>query len=69
VDVRADAAQLSLPTLLIYGELDEETPVWYGRQFHELMTDSVLEVLPGAGHFVHIDRADDVEKTIKDFLQ
>ncbi len=67
-DVRADAAQLNMPVLLIYGELDEDAPVWYGRQFHELMTDSTLEILPGAGHFVHIDRADDVQKAIKEFL-
>ncbi len=67
-DVRADAAQITLPALLIYGELDEDTPVWYGRQFHELMTDSTLEILPGAGHFVHIDRPDDVQKAIKEFL-
>lgn len=67
-DVRADAAQLGLPALLIYGELDEDTPVWYGRQFHELMTDSTLEILPNAGHFVHIDRPGDVERAIKEFL-
>lgn len=67
-DVRADAAQLTLPVLLIYGEQDEDAPVWYGQQFHELMTDSTLEILPDAGHFVHIDRPDTVEKSIREFL-
>lgn len=67
-DVREDAAKLSLPTLLIYGEADEATPIWYGEQFHELIDGSTLEVLPGAGHFVHLDRAPEVEKAVREFL-
>ncbi|HJQ08062.1 MAG TPA: alpha/beta hydrolase [Candidatus Saccharimonadales bacterium] len=66
-DVRADAAALSLPTLLIYGEQDDATPVWYGEAFHELIGGSTLEILPGAGHFVHIDRAKDVERAVREF--
>jgi len=68
-DVRTDAAQLNLPVLLVYGEQDEATPVWYGQQYHELMTDSTLEILPGAGHFVHLDRPLDVQKAIAEFLR
>ncbi len=67
-DVRQDAAKLSLPVLLIYGEDDQSTPVWYGEQYHELMSNSTLEVLPGAGHFVHFDRPADVEKAVNGFL-
>lgn len=67
-DVRADAAQLTLPVLLVYGEDDESTPVWYGEQFHELMPTSTLEILPGAGHFVHLDRPADVAYAIREFL-
>lgn len=68
-DVRADAAQLTMPTLLIYGEADEETPVWYGEQFRELIVNATLEILPGAGHFVHLDRPADVARAIEDFLR
>lgn len=68
-DVRQDAAKLSVPTLLIYGEADEATPIWYGQQFHQLINGSTLEVLPGAGHFVHLERPAQVEKAIiKEFL-
>lgn len=68
-DVRPDAPQLTMPVLLIYGENDEATPVWYGEQFHELMPDSTLEILPGAEHFVHLDRPDDVRIAVRDFLK
>jgi pimeloyl-ACP methyl ester carboxylesterase len=68
-DVRPDAAQLTMPVLLVYGEDDESTPVWFGEQYHELMVDSTLEILPGAGHFVHLDRPHDVERAIQEFLK
>lgn len=68
-DVRPDAAQLTMPVLLVYGEGDDSTPVWYGQQYHELMVDSTLEILPGAGHFVHLDRPHEVEAAVKDFLR
>lgn len=68
-DVRADAEHVRIPTLLIYGEKDDATPVRYGELFHQLIPDSSLEILPGAGHFVHIDRARDVAHAIEEFLQ
>ena len=67
-DVRSDAAQLLLPTLLIYGEQDEATPLRYGELYHELIPGSTLEVLPGAGHFVHVERPEVVTKAIKEFI-
>ncbi len=68
-DVTADAARLTLPVLLVYGENDEATPVWYGEQFRQLMSDATLEVLPDAGHFVHLDRPEAVEKAVQEFLR
>ena len=67
-DVQADAAKLTLPTLLIYGDQDTATPVWFGERYHELMGDSTLEVLGNAGHFVHIDREAEVVSAIEGFL-
>jgi pimeloyl-ACP methyl ester carboxylesterase len=68
-DVQSDAAQLALPVLMIYGEQDSATPVWYGQRYHELMSDSTLEILPNAGHFVHLDRPADVVQAIEGFVQ
>lgn len=66
-DVRHDASQLALPVLLIYGENDTATPIRFGELLHESIDGSTLEILPGAGHFVHIDRAAAVVKAIEDF--
>jgi len=67
-DVQGDAAELQLPTLLIYGEDDLSTPVQYGRMFHHLIAGSKLEVIPGAGHFVHRDKPEQVLPLIRKFL-
>ena len=68
-DVRADAPHIDIPTLLIYGENDTATPVRYGEWFRELIPNATLQVLPGAGHFVHIDRPLDVVQGIREFLR
>lgn len=68
-DVQADAAQLRVPTLLMYGADDLDAPVQYGRIFHNLIASSELEVVPDAGHFVHLDKPDETLATIKEFLQ
>jgi pimeloyl-ACP methyl ester carboxylesterase len=67
-DVRKQAASIALPTLLIYGEKDRSTPVYYGEILHERIAGSTLMVLPGAGHFVYMDRPHEVMKAIEDFL-
>lgn len=67
-DVRGDAPKITVPTLLIYGEKDDQTPVKYGEWYHELIPDSTLEVLPGVGHFVHVERPQVVDAAITRFL-
>jgi len=42
-----------VPSLLVWGERDRIIPVEHGRQAHELMPGSRLEVFPGTGHFPH----------------
>ncbi|MGH7142049.1 MAG: alpha/beta fold hydrolase [Candidatus Saccharimonadales bacterium] len=68
-DIQADAPKIDSPTLLIYGEDDQQTPLWYGQQFHELINGSSLEILPGVGHFIQLERPYRVIKTIREFLQ
>lgn len=68
-DVRPDIATVAQPTLLIYGEADDATPVWYGRAYHELLATSTLEVLPGVGHFVHLEQPGKVLQAIQEFAR
>jgi pimeloyl-ACP methyl ester carboxylesterase len=68
-DVQADAAQLKLPTLLVYGQDDAATPTAYGRMLRNLIDSSQLEIIPEAGHFAHLDKPDEVLSFITQFLK
>lgn len=68
-DVQADAKTISVPTLLIYGAADRATPAKeVGQRLHQQIKGSKLEIINGAGHFVHHDALEDVQRLIKDFL-
>jgi len=67
-DIQADAAQLSLPVLLVYGQDDTATPPTYGRLLHQQIDGSTLEIVARAGHFLHHDQPAEVGRLIKEFL-
>jgi pimeloyl-ACP methyl ester carboxylesterase len=67
-DLSETARQVSIPTLLIWGEDDIVTPVSEGKKLHSLIPNSELRVLIGAGHFVHQQKADDVAELIRKFF-
>lgn len=67
-DVQVDAEKLKLPVLLIYADKDPAIPLKDGRRYHELMTNSRLEVLSSQDHFIHHDRAEVVQELIEDYL-
>jgi pimeloyl-ACP methyl ester carboxylesterase len=68
-DVQADAPNITIPTLLIYGDKDDETPVRYGETLYKLIQNSDLQVLPSADHFVHVHESARLSERIAEFLQ
>ena len=67
-DLLAYAAKIRLPTLLIWGSDDTQTPLADGEKIRDAIRDSRLEVLNGATHFVHQERAQEVAQLIQGFL-
>jgi pimeloyl-ACP methyl ester carboxylesterase len=67
-DVRQDAALLTQPTLLVYGQEDVSTPPNFGRLLHESISGSTFEIVGQAGHFVYQDQPAKVMRIIKEFL-
>jgi pimeloyl-ACP methyl ester carboxylesterase len=57
-----------LPTLLIWGEEDRIIPVAHGYAAHEAVPGSRLEVLPGVGHFPHVESPAAVVDILDDFI-
>jgi len=68
-DIQTDAASLQMPTLLLYGENDTETPPAYGNLLSSRIEGSDLKVITKAGHFVHHDQPDIVARAIGNFLE
>lgn len=54
-DLRDRLTRIGAPTLLVWGERDEETPLWMGQRMEELIPDAGLVVLDGAGHYSYAD--------------
>ena len=67
-DLSGDAAQLSLPTLLIWGTADTTTPLSDGERFASVIKNSKLSVIPRAGHFVHMEKPLDVMRALEAFV-
>ncbi|ANW66937.1 hydrolase [Mycolicibacterium murale] len=57
-----------VPTLLIWGDDDRIIPVAHGRAAHEALPGSRLEVLPGVGHFPHVEAPWEVTQILRDFM-
>lgn len=67
-DLVERAARVKVPTLLVYGTEDMATPLSYGELFHSRILHSQLQVVTGAGHFLHHTHSDDVVEKINHFL-
>ncbi len=63
-DTRAILPSIEVPTLVLVGELDEETPVAYGQAIVDLLPNGRLEVIPGAGHLLNLEAEDAVNEAL-----
>ena len=67
-DLAESARHVLQPTLLIWGDADDQTPLADGQKLSHLIPHATLQVVPGAGHFVHHDAADTVGQLVREFL-
>jgi pimeloyl-ACP methyl ester carboxylesterase len=47
--------RITAPTLLVWGDRDDDTPLWMANRMEELIPDAGLVVLEGAGHYSYAD--------------
>ncbi len=60
---------IKVPTLLIWGENDEDTPVYMGEMMEKEIPDSGLVLLKGAGHYSYVDNYEQFRAVINVFLK
>jgi pimeloyl-ACP methyl ester carboxylesterase len=69
LDLSESLRAIIAPTLLIWGEKDQATPIADGRTMERLITGSRLIPVAGAGHFSYLDCPVFVKAVIGAFLQ
>ena len=57
-----------LPVMLVWGDDDRIIPVAHGHAAHQAVPGSRLEILPGIGHFPHVEAPDQVTELLADFI-
>ncbi|MDC3311258.1 alpha/beta hydrolase [Alphaproteobacteria bacterium] len=67
-DASEYAKQLNLPVLCIVAENDKMTPIKLGYKLAETIADSSLVKIAQSGHMIPIEKPDEVNTAIKNFL-
>jgi pimeloyl-ACP methyl ester carboxylesterase len=65
--VSLDAHLIKHPTLLLWGETDQDVPVDDGRRLQEQIEGSRLIIFPDCGHLPHEEYPDEFTELITDF--
>ena len=67
-DARNALASIGAPALAIAGDADPSTPPDYLRELADGIPGARLEVLQGAAHLANIERADEFNRLLEEFL-
>lgn len=67
-DVQADALNVRVPALLLYGRGDTDTPPEYGKMLTAKLPEATFHQIEHAGHFIHHDKPALIHDMIGDFL-
>ncbi|GHU98277.1 alpha/beta hydrolase [Clostridia bacterium] len=49
------AARIRIPTLILWGAKDRDTPIYMAKRLHKRIKNSALHIFPEAGHYSYID--------------
>ena len=60
--------RIAAPALLVWGEEDEDTPLWMAERMEALIPDAGLVVLEGAGHYSYADSPGQFRAVARRFL-
>ncbi len=67
-DVSARLGEIAAPTLVVVGELDEETPLAYSRLLADRIRNAELVVIGGVGHLSACEAPEEFNSAVRRFL-
>lgn len=66
--VASDLRTSGKPTLIIWGEKDQQIPLKFAHRLNREMAESQLVIIPDAGHMILFDAPDAVANALTDFV-
>lgn len=63
-DLSGVLSQIKIPTVIIWGEKDDITPLNDARIISQRIKNSRLEIIPDVGHSPHLESSEELSKTI-----
>lgn len=68
-DQRDLLPEITVPTLLLWGELDVRSPMTVAHAFEDAIPDTELVVLPGVGHVSNLETPERFNRAIREFCR
>jgi len=68
-DLKRYLKHIPVPTLLVWGDKDDATPLWMGKTMEKLIPDAGLVVFENDGHYAYFNQIDRFHRIIEHFLE
>lgn len=68
-DLRDVLPRIEVPTLLLYGDADQRSPLHVAEELHAQIPGSILVVMPGVGHLSNVEAPDRFNAEVRSFLR
>ncbi len=68
-DVRDVLSSVTVPVLLVWGALDDATPLWMGKEMEKLMPNAGLAIFENDDHYAYFNQWDRFNRCITIFLE
>ena len=66
-DLSKQAKDILVPTILIWGKQDKDTPLYMAKKLNKLIKDSAIITFEG-GHFAYLNHSKEFEIIVDNFL-
>ena len=68
-DLTSSADFIKIPTLLVWGDFDDSTPVEDGRELNRRIGGSILRLVENCGHNPHVTHTTELVRVVSEFIK
>lgn len=67
-DIRHLLPSIKSPTLIVWGQNDKPTPLFFAEIFHRMIDNSQLVIIPNTGHFSYLENPEKFCEVVENFI-